>query len=98
MLKPLNENVIIEITEVEKKTASGILLSGAAAQQAYAEGKVIAVGTGRLLESGEYAGMSVAVGDKVIYNSYSPNEITYDGKKLSIISQLDILAVVEGNK
>jgi chaperonin GroES len=95
MLKPLNENVIIEIIEVEKKTASGILLSGAAAVPTHAEGIVVAVGPGRLLENGQRAEMSVVVGDKVIYNSYSQNEVAYDGKKLLITHEGAILAIVE---
>ena len=98
MLKPLNDNVIIEILEVEKKTASGILLSGAALQPTHAEGIVVAIGPGRLLENGQRAGMSVSVGDKVIYNAYSQNEVTYEGKKLLIAYEGDILAIVEETK
>ena len=99
MLKPLNENVIVEVIEVERRTASGILLSSTSVGTTRAEGIVVAVGSGRLLENGQRAGMSVAIGDKVIYNYYSQDDaIIYDDKKIVVINEADILAVVEGNK
>ena len=95
MLKPLNDNVIIEPIEVEKKTASGILLSGDAAQPKHAEGVVIAVGPGKLGKSGDRREMSVAVGDRVIYGGYSQSKVEHDGKELVILSDENILAIVE---
>jgi len=95
MLKPLNDNVIIEPNEVEKKTASGILLSGDAAQPKHAEGVVIAVGPGKLSKTGERREMSVAVGDRVIYGGYSQSKVEHDGKELVVLPETDILALVE---
>ena len=100
MLKPLNENVIIEPIEVEKKTASGILLSGDAAKPKHAEGIVIAVGPGKLKSDGDGGHglrhpMSVAIGDRVIYGGYSQSKVDHEGKELIILPETDILAVVE---
>lgn len=95
MLKPLNENVVIEPIEVQKKTASGILLSGDAAQPKHAEGVVIAVGPGKLSESGGRREMSVAVGDHIIYGGYSQSTVNHDGKELVVLPENDILAIVE---
>jgi len=95
MLKPLNDNVIIEPIEVEKKTASGILLSGDAAQPKHAEGVVIAVGPGKLTKAGERRAMSVAVGDRVIYGGYSQSKIDHEDKELVVLPEADILALVE---
>jgi len=98
MLKPLNNNVVIEPIEVEKKTASGIILSGDAAQPKHAEGTVIAVGPGKLSKSGDRQKMSVSVGDRVIYGGYSQNTVTHEEKELIILPETDILALVEGSK
>ena len=95
MLKPLNDNVIIEPIEVEKKTASGILLSGDAAQPKHAEGIVLAVGPGKLRKTGERKEMSVAVGDRIIYAGYGHNKVEHEGKDLVILSDENILAIVE---
>ena len=95
MLKPLNDNVIIEPIEVEKKTASGILLSGDAAQPKHAEGVVIAVGPGKLGKSGDRREISVVVGDRVIYGGYSQSTIEHEGKELVVLPESDILAIVE---
>ena len=95
MLKPLNENVIIEPIEIEKKTASGILLSGDAAQPKHAEGVVIAVGPGKLCKSGGRREMSVSVGDRVIYGGYSQSKVEHEGKELVVLPETDILAIVE---
>jgi len=95
MLKPLNDNVIIEPIEVEKKTASGILLSGDAAQPKHAEGVIIAVGPGKLCKSGDRREMSVAVGNRVIYGGYSQSKVDHEGKELVVLPETDILALVE---
>ena len=95
MLKSLNDNVIIEPIEVEKKTASGILLSGDAAQPKHAEGVIIAVGPGKLCKSGDRREMSVAVGNRVIYGGYSQSKVDHEGKELVVLPETDILALVE---
>jgi len=96
MLKPLNDNVVIELIEVEKKTASGIILTGDTVKESYAEGTVVAVGPGSTLEQSGRREMTVKVGDRVVYNAYEGMaSIERDGKKLVIMGEFNILAVVE---
>lgn len=96
MLKPLHDNIIIEAVEVEKTTASGIILSGDAAKPNYSEGVVIAIGSGKLLPNGERAPLMVEVNQRVIFNSYSGTKVSYQGKDLIILTEEEILATVEG--
>ncbi|MGL4335273.1 MAG: co-chaperone GroES [Turicibacter sp.] len=95
MLKPLNQNVVLESVEVEKATASGIILSGESAKPKHSEGKVVAVGTGKLLENGTRLPLMVAEGQRVIYNGYGGTKVSHQGKDYIIVSEDDILAVVE---
>lgn len=97
MLNPLNNHVVIEPIVVEKKTASGIILAGDAAQPKHAEGVVIAVGPGKLVD-GKRSEMSVTVGQRVIYGGYSQNTVTHEEKELVILPETDILAIVEVTK
>ena len=69
MLKPLHHHVVLEIVEVEKTTASGIILSGESAKPKHSEGIIIAVGEGKVMENGSRLPLSVEVGQRVIYNS-----------------------------
>jgi len=100
MLKPLNNNVVIEPLEVEKKTASGILLTGDGANPNYAEGIVLAVGPGYLKVDGSGREvMSVQVGDRVIYQAYEGQiRVPYEGKDVLIFDEGIILAIVEEAK
>ena len=99
MLKPLNDNVVIEPLEVEKKTASGIILTGEASTSKHAEGVVVAVGEGRLNKAnpnfGQHLAMAVKAGQRVIYIDYAANKVNHDGKELVIVPESDILAVIE---
>jgi len=97
MLKPLHANVVIEPAIEEKKTTSGILLTGVTNQSNMAQGKVIATGPGQPFSDKEgRAKMSVKPGDSVIYQSYDgANKINFEGKNLIIISEYEILAIVE---
>jgi len=98
MLKPLNDHVIIKPHEVENKTSSGIILTKDTAGETHLEGVVIAVGPGNLTKSGTRQEMSVAVGDRVIYGGFSQNKVVHEGEDLIIISEKDILAIVEVKK
>ena len=98
MLKPLNDNVVIEPIEVEKKTTSGIILTGDAAGPTHSEGVIIATGPGKLGKSGERQAMSVAVGERVIYGGYSQNKVEHEGKEWVVLPEKDILAIVEVSK
>ena len=92
MLKPLGDRVVIELVESEEKTASGIVLPDSAKEKPQ-EGKVVAVGNGRVLESGERVALEVAVGDRIIFSKYAGTEVKYEGKELLILRESDILAV-----
>ena len=78
MLKPLGDRVVIELVQAEEKTASGIVLPETAKEKPQ-EGKVIAVGTGRVLENGERVALEVAAGDLIIFSKYAGTEVKYEG-------------------
>lgn len=94
-IRPLHDRVIIKRTEAESKSAGGIVLTGSAAEKS-TRGEVLAVGNGRVLDSGEVKAMSVKVGDKVIFNEgYGVKTEKLDGQEVLILSENDILAIVE---
>lgn len=93
MLKPLADRILIETVESEEKTASGIVLPDSA-QEKPQEGRVIAVGSGRVTDNGERIALEVAEGDKIIFSKYSGTEVKYDGKEYLILRESDILAVI----
>ena len=92
-LKPLDERVVVEPVEAEEKTAGGIVLPDSAKEKPQ-RGTVLAVGPGKLLDSGERGPLSVAVGDEVIYGKYSGSDIEVDGRDVKILRESDILAKV----
>lgn len=94
-LKPLGGRVIVEPIEQEEMTAGGIILPETAKEKPQ-EGKILAAGPGDRDEDGERIPMEVKVGDRVLYAKYSGTEVKMDGKKLLILRETDILAVVEG--
>ena len=93
MLKPLGDRIIIELVELEEKTASGIVLPDTAKEKPQ-EGKVIAVGTGRVLDNGERVALEVSVGDNIIFSKYAGTEVKYDGNEYLIVRENDILAII----
>ena len=93
MIKPLGERVVIEVAESDVTTASGIVLPDTAKEKPQ-KGKVVAVGTGKLLESGQRAAMEVKVGDGVVSSKYSGSEIKVDDKDYLIVRESDILAIL----
>jgi chaperonin GroES len=93
-VKPLGENVLVRRVEAEEKTAGGILLPDTAKEKPK-EGIVVAIGDGRLLEDGKRAACNVAAGNRVIFSSYAGSEVKIDGEDYLLISENDILAVVE---
>ena len=92
-LKPLDDRVVVEPLDAEETTAGGIVLPDAA-QEKQQRGKVIAVGPGRLLDSGERCAVSVKVGDEVLFGKYGGTEIEIDGKDVKVLRESDILAKV----
>lgn len=93
-LKPLGGRVIVEPIEQEEMTPGGIILPETAKEKPQ-EGKVLAAGPGDRNEKGERVPMELKVGDKVLFAKYSGTDIKMDGKKLLIMRESDILAVVE---
>lgn len=93
--KPLSNHLFLEAFEEEKMTKSGIVLPDSAEKEKPINGKVLAVGPGKLNEKGERIPMSVKVGDMVIFKKYGPDEIEMDGKKYLVGDEDDILAVIE---
>ena len=92
-IRPLADRVVIKKVEAEEKTASGIILPGSAKEQPQVA-QVIEVGPGGFVDGNEVK-MEVEVGDKVIYSKYAGNEVKIDGEEYLILSQSDILAVIE---
>ncbi len=95
MLKPLNDHVIVKPTTREEKTSSGIILPNTLDKEKPEQGEVIAVGPGKILDNGQRSSMSVKQGDKVIFTKYSPNEIKVNNEEYLVLSESDILAIIE---
>jgi chaperonin GroES len=93
-LIPLDDRVVIKQSEAEEKTTGGIILPDTAKEKPQI-GKIIAVGTGKLLDSGKRNKMSVKKNDKVIYGKYMGSEVEIDGEKYVILREGDILGIVE---
>jgi chaperonin GroES len=94
MIRPLDDRVVIEPMEAEEKTAGGSLLPDTAKEKPM-KGKIIAVGDGKMLESGKRAELLVKKGDKVLYGKYAGTEVTVDGKEYLVMRESDILAKIE---
>jgi chaperonin GroES len=94
-LRPLGDRVIVQRAEAEEKTAGGILLPESAKDKPR-EGRVLAVGDGKIMESGERQKMNVKSGDRVLFSSYAGTEVKYQGEEYLIMGENDILAIVEG--
>jgi chaperonin GroES len=95
MLKPLADHIIVEAIVKEEKTSSGIYLPDTAAKEKPQTGKVIAVGKGKVLENGTRVEPEVKVGEVVVFAKYSGTEVKVDEKEYLILSERDILAVIE---
>ncbi len=92
-LKPLGDKVVVEVIDEPQTTASGIVLPDTAKEKSQ-RGKVIAVGSGKVLDNGERAALEVKEGDTIVFAKYGGTEISLDGKELMILSERDIHAVI----
>ena len=92
-LKPLADRVVVEPAPAEDKSAGGIILPDTA-QEKPQQGTVVAVGSGKVSDSGNLVEMTVKKGDKVLYGKYSGSEVTFDGEDYVIMRESDILAVL----
>ena len=94
-IKPLGDRIVIKALEAESKTKGGIVLPDTAKEKPQ-EGKVVAIGKGKVLDNGTVQAPEVKVGDKVLYGKYSGNEITTkEGEELLIMREEDILAIIK---
>lgn len=92
-VKPLADRIIIRPLEAEQKTAGGIIIPDNAKEKPQ-KGEVVAVGPGKIADSGQKVDMSLKNGDKVLYGKYSGNEITIDGQDYLIMRESDVLAIL----
>jgi chaperonin GroES len=93
-LKPLGDRVVVEPAEKEERTASGIILPETAKEKPQ-EGEILAIGPGRRDDDGKLIPMDVKKGDTVLYAKYAGTEVKIEDKKLLILKESDILAIVE---
>ena len=92
-IRPLDDRVVVSPMEAEETTAGGIVLPGSS-QEKPQRGTIVAVGPGKLLDSGERGELSLSVGDEVIFGKYGGTEIEVDGQEVKILRESDILAKV----
>ena len=93
-LRPLGDKILVKRVEAETKTKSGIVLPDSAKEKPK-RGTIVALGTGKRLDNGEIAAFSVKVGNEVLFTSYGGTEVKVDGEELLIMTEDDVLAVVE---
>jgi chaperonin GroES len=92
-IRPLGDRVLVERLEAEGRTAGGILLPESAKEKPK-EGKVIAIGEGKLLDDGKRSTFSVRIGDKILFSAYAGTEVKYGGEEYLIMREEDILGVI----
>ncbi len=92
-IRPLDDRIVVEPLDAEETTAGGIVLPDASREKPQ-RGTVLAVGPGKLLDSGERGAVAVTVGDEVIFGKYGGTEIEVDGAEVKILRETDILAKV----
>src|SRR5438132_2562272 len=91
---PVNDKIVVKRVEAEEKTAGGIVLPDTAKEKPK-QGKILSLGDGKLLENGKRVPFQVKEGDRVLFSSYAGNEVTLDGEEFLIMTEEDILAVVD---
>ena len=94
-IRPLHDRILVKRMEEERTSPGGIVIPDTATEKPV-KGKVIAVGNGKILESGEIRPLDVKVGDKVLFGKYSGTEVKVDGEELLVMREDDITAVIEG--
>jgi chaperonin GroES len=94
-IRPLHDRVIVKREEDERKSPGGIVIPDTATEKPM-KGRVIAVGKGKILESGDIRPLDVKVGDKVLFGKYSGTEVKMDGDDVLVMREEDIMAIIEG--
>jgi chaperonin GroES len=93
-LKPLHDRIVVKRVEAQAKTASGLFIPDTA-QEKQSQGVIVAVGTGRINDKGEVSPLVVREGDTVIFGKYVGTDIKYNGQDLLIMSESDVLAIID---
>jgi chaperonin GroES len=93
-VKPLEDRIVVEPSEAETTTSSGLVIPDTAKEKPQ-QGKVLAVGPGRVLDNGSVAALNINVGDTVLYSKYGGTEVSVAGKDYLILSSRDVLATIE---
>jgi len=94
-IRPLHDRVIVKRLEEERVSAGGIVIPDSAAEKPV-QGKIVAVGKGKILEDGQVRPLDVKVGDKILFGKYSGTEVKVDGDELVVMREEDVMAVIEG--
>ena len=94
-IRPLHDRVIVKRLEEERVSAGGIVIPDTAAEKPV-QGKVVAVGKGKILEGGDVRPLDVKVGDKILFGKYSGTEVKVDGEELLVMREEDVMAIIEG--
>ena len=94
-IRPLHDRVIVKRLEEERTSAGGIVIPDSATEKPI-QGKVVAVGKGKILEDGTVRPLDVKVGDKILFGKYAGTEVKVDGDELVVMREEDVMAVIEG--
>lgn len=94
-IKPLGDHVVVKVLEEEQVTSSGIVLPDTVDKEKKAQGQVMAIGPGKLLENGSRAAMEVAIGQTVLFKKWGGDDVEVDDEEYKIISAEDVLAIME---
>ncbi|MEY4760600.1 MAG: hypothetical protein RLZZ200_456 [Pseudomonadota bacterium] len=94
-IRPLHDRVIVKRLEEERTSAGGIIIPDSATEKPV-QGKVVAVGKGKILENGDVRPLDLKVGDKVLFGKYGGTEVKVDGEDLLVMREEDVMAVIEG--
>jgi chaperonin GroES len=94
-IRPLHDRVIVKRVEEDRTSPGGIVIPDTAAEKPV-QGKIVAVGKGKILEDGSVRALDVKVGDKILFGKYSGTEVKLEGEELVVMREEDVMAVIEG--
>ena len=94
-IRPLHDRIVVKRLEEERTSAGGIIIPDTAAEKPI-QGKVVAVGKGKILENGTVRPLDLKIGDKVLFGKYGGTEVKIDGDELLVMREEDVMAVIEG--
>jgi chaperonin GroES len=94
-IRPLHDRILVKRLEEERTSAGGIIIPDTATEKPI-QGKVVAVGKGKILEDGSVRSLDVKIGDKVLFGKYGGTEVKVDGEELLVMREEDVMAIIEG--